>query len=65
MNEIADTACVGLSPACSECDVIRSYESLGPVRLGLGEHVRRKSVMTLNRLLADSLAIRDLYKKSH
>ena len=46
-------------------EVIQSYGSLLPVKLGLGEGVRHRSVAALNRLLAHSMAIRDLYKKAH
>jgi starvation-inducible DNA-binding protein len=33
--------------------------------LGLHEAVRAKSVAALNRLLAHTMALRDLYKKAH
>ena len=45
--------------------VIQSYGSLMPVRLGLPVQTRYQSVAGLNRLLAHSMAMRDLYKKSH
>ena len=45
--------------------VIQSYGSLVPVRLGLAVQTRYQSVAGLNRLLAHSMAMRDLYKKSH
>lgn len=45
--------------------VIQPFGSLGPARLGLGEQVRQQSVAALNRLLAHTMALRDLYKKSH
>jgi starvation-inducible DNA-binding protein len=45
--------------------VIQPYGSLAPVRLGLDEAVRAHSVAALNRLLAHTLALRDLYKKAH
>ncbi len=45
--------------------VMQDFGSLTPVRLGLGEQVRQQSVSALNRLLAHTIAIRDLYKKSH
>jgi len=35
------------------------------VRIGLSEGTRCKSVLALNRMLAHTLALRDLYKKSH
>ncbi len=45
--------------------VIQAFGSLVPVRLGLAEEVRHRSVAALNRLLAHTSALRDLYKKSH
>jgi len=45
--------------------VIQEFGSLAPVRLGLSQEVRHQSVAGLNRLLAHTLAVRDLYKKSH
>jgi starvation-inducible DNA-binding protein len=45
--------------------VIQSYGSLVPVRLGLAVQTRYQSIAGLNRLLAHSMAMRDLYKKSH
>lgn len=45
--------------------VVQAFGSLGAVRLGLSEQVRHQSVAALNRLLAHTIAIRDLYKKSH
>ena len=52
-------------PAAGKDDVIQAYGSLAPSRLGLSEEVRYKSVATLNRLLAHTMAMRDLYKKAH
>jgi starvation-inducible DNA-binding protein len=46
-------------------DVIQAFGSVGPSRLGLSEAVRAKSVAALNRLLAHTMALRDLYKKAH
>lgn len=46
-------------------DVMQDFGSLTTVRLGLSEQVRQQSVSALNRLLAHTIAIRDLYKKSH
>ena len=45
--------------------VVQAFGSLTPSRLGLGEAVRAKSVAALNRLLAHTMALRDLYKKAH
>jgi starvation-inducible DNA-binding protein len=45
--------------------VVQRFGSLVPVRLGLAEDVRHRSVLALNRLLAHTTALRDLYQKSH
>lgn len=45
--------------------VIQAYGSLAPSRLGLSTEVRHRSVAALNRQLAHSMALRDLYKKAH
>ena len=45
--------------------VLQEFGSLLEVRLGLSTEVRYRSVATLNRLLAHSMALRDLYKKAH
>jgi starvation-inducible DNA-binding protein len=52
-------------PRPESSPVIQPFASLAPVRLGLADNVRYRSVATLNRLLAHTTAIRDLYKKSH
>ena len=48
-----------------EESVIQAFGSLTASRLGLSEQVRHQSVAALNRLLAHTMAMRDLYKKSH
>lgn len=45
--------------------VIQSFGALVPVRLGLADDVRHRSIAALNRLLAHTTALRDLYKKAH
>jgi starvation-inducible DNA-binding protein len=45
--------------------VIQAFGRLAPVRLGLTEQVRHRSVAALNRLLAHTMALRDLYRKAH
>lgn len=45
--------------------VVQAFGSLARVRLGLPDDVRHRSVAALNRLLAHTLALRDLYKKAH
>ncbi len=44
---------------------VQSFGSLSPVRIGLGAETRHRSVRALNRILAHSMALRDLYKKAH
>jgi starvation-inducible DNA-binding protein len=46
-------------------DVVQAFGTLGVSRIGLSEAVRAKSVAALNRLLAHTMAMRDLYKKAH
>lgn len=41
------------------------YGTLVPVPIGLRENARAASVAALNQLLADTMALRDLYKKHH
>jgi starvation-inducible DNA-binding protein len=48
-----------------DTDVVQSFGELVPVRIGLGKEVRYRSVMALNRMLAHTLTLRDLYKKNH
>ncbi|MFZ0550127.1 MAG: DNA starvation/stationary phase protection protein [Steroidobacteraceae bacterium] len=49
----------------AEDTVVQAYGSLTQIRLALPEQARRESVAALNRLLAHTMAIRDLYKKAH
>jgi starvation-inducible DNA-binding protein len=44
---------------------IQAYGSVVPMPIALGEHARQKSVENLNQVLADTIALRDLYKKHH
>lgn len=48
-----------------EGDVVQAFGTVGISRIGLAEAARLKSVVALNRLLAHTLAMRDLYKKAH
>lgn len=45
--------------------IVQAFGTLGVSRIGLAEAVRAKSVAALNRLLAHTMAMRDLYKKAH
>jgi starvation-inducible DNA-binding protein len=44
---------------------IQAFGTVGASRVGLGEAVRAKSAAALNRLIAHTMALRDLYKKAH
>src|SRR3989440_7247041 len=44
---------------------IQAFGSVVPMPIALAEHVRRASADNLNQLLADTIALRDLYKKHH
>lgn len=44
---------------------IQAASQVVSTSIALAESVRRKSVENLNQLLADTLALRDLYKKHH
>src|ERR1700704_3579813 len=46
-------------------DVIQEFGTVYPVPIGLGENVRTASTGALNQLLADTMVLRDLYKKHH
>src|SRR4029077_20758754 len=49
----------------NEESIIQPFGSLVASRLGLSEQVRHTSVASLNRLLAHTMAMRDLYEKAH
>ena len=53
------------SGAPQDAPVVQPFGTLESSRVGLSELVRNKSVAALNRLLAHTMAIRDLYKKTH
>ena len=44
---------------------IQSFGQLARMPIALDERVCRESVDNLNQLLADAMALRDLYKKHH
>lgn len=41
------------------------FEDLKPMKVALSDNIRKASVGDLNRALADSIVLRDLYKKHH
>jgi starvation-inducible DNA-binding protein len=48
-----------------EAHEIQAYGSVVSMPIALDEDTRRKSVENLNQLLADTITLRDLYKKHH
>jgi starvation-inducible DNA-binding protein len=44
---------------------IQAYGTVVPRPIGLKDSVRLQSVNTLNQVLADTITLRDLYKKHH
>jgi starvation-inducible DNA-binding protein len=44
---------------------IQAFGSVVPMPIALGENTRRASADNLNQLLADTMTLRDLYKKHH
>jgi starvation-inducible DNA-binding protein len=48
-----------------DAPVLQSYGEVSPVRVGLGENARTRGVEMLNHVLAQTMALRDLYKKHH
>jgi starvation-inducible DNA-binding protein len=65
-NEVNDSSNASASQSqTGMTGIIQAYGQLAAVRLGLSAEVRHKSVAALNRMLAHTLALRDLYKKNH
>lgn len=54
-----------LSGSPEAAPVAQDFGTLAPARIGLSDEIRIKSVAALNRLLAHTMALRDLYKKAH
>jgi starvation-inducible DNA-binding protein len=46
-------------------EVLQEFGTVYPVPIGLGENVRSASANARNQLLANTMALRDLYKKHH
>jgi starvation-inducible DNA-binding protein len=44
---------------------IQAFGSVVPMPIALGEATRRESAANLNQILADTITLRDLYKKHH
>jgi starvation-inducible DNA-binding protein len=68
MNKSAKTATVARSAAPitgQRSREIQAFKSVVPMPIALTEDTRRGSVENLNQLLADTMTLRDLYKKHH
>jgi starvation-inducible DNA-binding protein len=68
MNKSSKSATVARSAAPltgQRSPQIQSFKSVVPMPIGLTEETRRNSVENLNQLLADTMTMRDLYKKHH
>lgn len=52
-------------PARPHAHETQAFGTVVPVRIALGEAARREGVANLNQLLADAMALRNLYKKHH
>jgi starvation-inducible DNA-binding protein len=48
-----------------DANVIQPFDQISPARVALGENVRSRSVAMLNHVLAQTMSMRDLYKKHH
>jgi len=53
------------SSSPEDSPTVQAFGALAPVRIGLSEAARHHGVSGLNRLLAHTTALRDLYKKAH
>jgi starvation-inducible DNA-binding protein len=68
MNKSSKTATVARSAAPitgQRSPQIQAFKSVVPMPIGLTEETRSGSVENLNQLLADTMTLRDLYKKHH
>ena len=51
--------------AAQRATEIQAFGSMVPMPIALAEKVRKESVENLNQLLADTMTLRDMYKKHH
>ena len=49
----------------TESRVIQEWDTVKDLPLALPDNARQKSVVALNQILADTMMLRDLYKKAH
>jgi len=45
--------------------IIQQYGTLVPMKIGVSDDARKQNVDSLNTLLADTITIREMYKKAH
>jgi starvation-inducible DNA-binding protein len=64
-NDLLDWLAPALALAHQQAAEIQPFGQLARMPLALEEQVCRESVDNLNQLLADAMALRDLYKKHH
>ncbi len=65
MNETQDYVSPATAIMTRDARSIQAYGHLIPMPLALKESARRQSVENLNQLLADTMTLRDMYKKHH
>jgi starvation-inducible DNA-binding protein len=54
-----------VAPLAERAREIQAFGSVVPMPIALAEDTRRRSADNLNQLLADTITLRDLYKKHH
>jgi starvation-inducible DNA-binding protein len=64
-NDLLDWLALALALAHQQGTEIQPFGQLARMPLALEDRVCRESVDNLNQLLADAMALRDLYKKHH
>ncbi len=65
MNETQDYVCPATAIMTRDARSIQAYGHLIPMPLALQESARHQSVENMNQLLADTMTLRDMYKKHH
>ncbi|EGF24392.1 Dps family protein [Rhodopirellula baltica] len=65
MNETEDDSSPATAIMTRDARAIQAYGHLIPMPLALCESARQQSVDNLNQLLADTMTLRDMYKKHH
>ncbi|WP_390623719.1 Dps family protein [Telmatocola sphagniphila] len=65
MTTMAKTVRTGMPPNAQHSHEIQAFGSVIPIPIALAESSRKEGVTNLNQLLADTITLRDLYKKHH